>query len=58
MTAAGGQPGSQLGRSYAVRDNFAFTFAVLAGRFPASPRARVHLGFAYEPADTYQKRNQ
>jgi len=43
-----GQLGAQLGGSYAVRDNFAFTFGVLAGRFPASPRARFHLGFGYD----------
>jgi hypothetical protein len=43
-----GQLEVQIGGSYAVRDNFAFTFGVLAGRFPASPRAGFHLGFAYD----------
>lgn len=43
-----GQLEAQLGGSYSVLDNFAFTFGVLAGRFPASPRAGFHLGFAYD----------
>jgi len=43
-----GQLETQVGGSYALRDNFAFTFGVLAGRFPASPRAGVHIGFAYD----------
>ena len=43
-----GQLQAQVGGSYAVRDNFAFTFGLLGGRFPASPRAGVHLGFAYD----------
>jgi hypothetical protein len=43
-----GQLEAQIGGSYDVRDNFAFTFGVLAGRFPASPRAGFHLGFAYD----------
>jgi hypothetical protein len=43
-----GQLETQIGGSYAVRDEFAFTFGVLAGRFPASPRAGIHLGFAYD----------
>lgn len=43
-----GQLEAQIGGSYALRDNFAFTFGVLAGRFPASPRAGFHLGFAYD----------
>ncbi|HZE70995.1 MAG TPA: hypothetical protein VE135_15915 [Pyrinomonadaceae bacterium] len=43
-----GQLETQLGGSYAVRDNFELTFGVLAGRFPASPRAGIHVGFAYD----------
>jgi hypothetical protein len=43
-----GQLEAQIGGSYAVQDNLAFTFGVLAGRFPASPRAGIHLGFAYD----------
>ncbi|HEX9425965.1 MAG TPA: hypothetical protein VF899_22185 [Pyrinomonadaceae bacterium] len=43
-----GQLEAQIGGSYAVRDNLALTFGVLAGRFPASPRAGVHIGFAYD----------
>lgn len=31
-----------------VRDTFAFTFRVLAGRLPASPRAGCQLGLAYD----------
>jgi hypothetical protein len=43
-----GQLESQIGGSYALRDNFSFTFGVLAGRFPASPRIGFHLGLAYD----------
>jgi Ca-activated chloride channel family protein len=43
-----GQLVAQIGGDYALRDNLAFTFGVLGGRFPASPRAGVHLGFAYD----------
>lgn len=43
-----GQLEAQIGGSYAVRDDVAFTFGVLAGRFPASPRFGVHVGFAYD----------
>ena len=43
-----GQLEAQIGGSYAVRDDFAFTFGVLGGRFPASPRAGIHVGFAYD----------
>lgn len=43
-----GQLIAQIGGDYALRDNLAFTFGVLGGRFPASPRAGVHLGFAYD----------
>jgi len=43
-----GQLETQIGGSYAVRDNFAFTFGVLTGRFPASPRAGIHVGIAYD----------
>jgi hypothetical protein len=43
-----GQLKAQVGGSYAVRDNVAFTFGVLSGRFAASPRAGLHIGFAYD----------
>jgi hypothetical protein len=43
-----GQLEAQIGGSYALRDDFAFTFGILGGRFPASPRAGVHVGFAYD----------
>jgi len=43
-----GQLEAQFGGSYSVRDNFAFTFGVLGGRFPASPRMGVHVGLAYD----------
>ena len=43
-----GQLQSQFGGSYQLRDDLAFTFGVLGGRFAASPRVGVHLGFAYD----------
>jgi hypothetical protein len=43
-----GQLEAQIGGSYAVRENFALTFGVLAGRYPASPSAGVTFGFAYD----------
>jgi hypothetical protein len=43
-----GQLQTQVGGSYALRDDFAFTFGVLADRFPAGPRVGVHLGFTYD----------
>ena len=43
-----GQLEGQIGGSYAVRKNFAFTFGLLGGRFPASPSVGIHLGFAYD----------
>lgn len=43
-----GQLEGQLGGSYSVRDDLAFTFGVLAGRYAASPRFGVHVGFAYD----------
>lgn len=43
-----GQLEGQIGGSYAVRENFALTFGVLGGRFPASPRVGIHVGFAYD----------
>lgn len=39
---------TQVGGSYSLKDNFEFTFGVLAGHFPASSRAGVQLGFAYD----------
>ena len=43
-----GQLEFQIGGSYTVRENFAVTFGLLAGRFPASPRVGMHVGFAYD----------
>lgn len=43
-----GQLEGQIGGSYVVRENFAFTFGVLGGRFPASPSVGIHVGFAYD----------
>jgi len=43
-----GQLEGQIGGSYALRDDFTFTFGVLGGRFPASPRFGIHVGFAYD----------
>ena len=39
---------AQIGGSYSLRDDFAFTFGVLGGHFPASPRAGIHVGLAYD----------
>jgi len=38
----------QIGGGYAVTDRFEFTFGVVGGRFPASPRAGFLVGFAYD----------
>jgi len=43
-----GQLQSQLGGSYLLRDDLAFTFGVLGGRYAASPRVGLHLGVAYD----------
>ena len=43
-----GQLEGQIGGSYAVREDFALTFGILAGRFSASPRVGIHIGFAYD----------
>jgi hypothetical protein len=43
-----GQLEAQFGGSYTLRDDFEFTFGVLGGRFPASPRIGVQVGFAYD----------
>jgi hypothetical protein len=43
-----GQLEAQIGGSYSLRDDFAFTFGVLGGRYPASPRVGIHVGFAYD----------
>lgn len=43
-----GQLVAQIGGGYAVAANLEFTFGLLAGRFPASPRAGVQVGFAYD----------
>ena len=43
-----GQLVGQIGGGYAFTENLEFTFGVLAGRFPGSPRAGVQVGFAYD----------
>jgi hypothetical protein len=43
-----GQLTGQLGGDYLLTQKFTLTFGVLAGRFSASPRAGVHIGFAYD----------
>jgi len=43
-----GQLEAQFGGGYALTERFEFTFGVVAGRFPASPRAGVQVGFAYD----------
>ena len=39
---------SQVGASYAVREDLALTFGVLAGRFSGSPRVGFEVGLAYD----------
>jgi hypothetical protein len=43
-----GQLEAQVGGNYVLGDNFAFTFGVVGGRFPASPRGGVNVGFTYD----------
>ncbi|HZI46609.1 MAG TPA: transporter [Pyrinomonadaceae bacterium] len=43
-----GQLEAQIGGGYAARSNLELTFGVLAGRFVASPRLGVQVGFAYD----------
>ena len=43
-----GQLEGQIGGGYALADNLELTFGVLAGRYPASPRAGVQVGLAYD----------
>ena len=43
-----GQLEAQFGGGYAFTERFEFTFGVVAGHFPASPRAGVQVGFAYD----------
>lgn len=43
-----GQLMGQIGGGYRLTDRFELTFGVLAGRFPASPRGGVLVGFAYD----------
>ncbi len=43
-----GQLEAQFGGGYAATPNLEFTFGVVAGRFPASPRTGVQVGFAYD----------
>lgn len=38
----------QIGGGYAVKENLELTFGVLSGRYSASPRFGVQLGFAYD----------
>lgn len=43
-----GQLEGQIGGGYAVKENLEFTFGVLSGRYSASPRFGVQVGFAYD----------
>jgi len=43
-----GQLEAQVGGGYMVTRRLEFTFGVVAGTFPASPRAGVQVGFAYD----------
>ena len=43
-----GQLEGQIGGGYAATPNLELTFGVLAGRFPASPRTGLQVGFAYD----------
>jgi len=43
-----GQFTGQLGGDYAVNQKLTLTFGLLGGRFSGSPRAGLHLGFAYD----------
>lgn len=43
-----GQLEGQIGGGYAVSDKFELTFGVLSGRYSASPRFGVQVGFAYD----------
>ena len=43
-----GQLEGQIGGGYAVKENLELTFGVLGGRYSASPRFGVQLGFAYD----------
>jgi hypothetical protein len=43
-----GQLEGQIGGGYAARPNLELTFGVVAGRFAASPRVGVQVGFAYD----------
>ena len=43
-----GQLMAQIGGGYALKENLELTFGVLGGRFAASPRAGVQVGFAYD----------
>lgn len=43
-----GQLETQIGGGYAFTHKFELTFGVIAGRFPASPRAGAQVGFAYD----------
>ncbi len=38
----------QVGGNYALRNNLTFDFGIIGGRFPASPRAGVQLGFSFD----------
>jgi hypothetical protein len=43
-----GQLEAQIGGGYALTERCEFTFGVVAGRYTASPRAGVQVGFAYD----------
>ena len=43
-----GQLQGQIGGGYMLNERLEFTFGVVAGRFPASPRTGAQIGFAYD----------
>lgn len=43
-----GQLTAQVGGSYDLSEKLTLTFGILGGRFAASPRAGIHLGFSYD----------
>ena len=43
-----GQLTGQVGGDYSLNNHLTLTFGLLGGRFTASPRAGLHLGFAYD----------
>lgn len=43
-----GQLTAQVGGTYALNEKLMLTMGILGGRFPASPRAGLHLGMSYD----------